>query len=324
MKMMNAVVINRFGAESELTVRSIPIPDIAGNEVLIRVEYAGVGSWDVLEREGGYAEMFDSSPNFPYVLGSEGVGTVVAAGDAATRFRPGDRVMASGFLNPRGGFYAEYVAVGEDTVAALPTGYSAVESGVVLGVGITALRGVIDTLRLGPDESLCVFGASGGIGHIAVQIARALGARVTAVASRPDGAALVRRLGADSVCDGRSDTIHTTLQETAGDGFDKVFLTGGGPAADEVCRLIRPGGMIAFPAGIHPEPTTPDDTRCLPYYGEPTEEITTRLRRMIEDHDIKPHVDAVFKASDVAAAHRRVVGHHVGKVALDLRSLRSG
>ncbi|MCG8479148.1 MAG: NADP-dependent oxidoreductase, partial [Spirochaetales bacterium] len=232
MKNMNAVVIERFGDESELTVRSVPVPEIGRNEVLIRVEYAGVGSWDVFERTGGYAGMFGASPGFPYILGSEGAGTVVAVGGDVTRFRTGDSAMASGFLNPRGGFYAEYVAVAEETVAAVPADYSTVEAAVVLGVGITALRGVVDVLKLRLEESLCVFGASGGIGHVAVQIARALSARVAAVASGVDGVELVRRLGVDSAFDGRDDTMLRSVRAAAGDGFDKVLLTAGGAQAD--------------------------------------------------------------------------------------------
>lgn len=321
METMQAVTIERFGEADELAVQSIPVPQIAANEVLIRVAYAGVGSWDVGERQGGYARMFGSSPSFPYVLGSEGVGEVVAVGSAVTRFHPGQDVMATGFLNPTGGFYAQYVAVNEQTVAPVPAGYSAIEASVVLGVGITALRGVIDTLGLSRDQSLCILGASGGIGHVALQIANAIGADVCAVASGPDGCSLVQDLGASSVHDGRAAATVGSLRQQIGGRFDAVLLTAGGELADQLCKLTKPGGTIAFPAGVQPEPVPPEGVTCKPYYGEPTQEITARLIRMIDRHGIKPHVSAVFAADQAAHAHRQVVEHHLGKIALDIGTL---
>ncbi len=321
MKMMKAVVIERFGDESELSIGSVPVPDIASNEVLIRIEYAGVGSWDVFERQGGYAEMLGIAPTFPYVLGSEGAGEIVAVGDAVTQFARGDRVMASGFLNPKGGFYAEYVAVGEETVAPVPAGYSMVEASAVLGVGITALRGLADVLGLRSNDSLCVFGASGGVGHVAVQLANAIGAEVNAVASGPDGVELVRRLGCNSVFDGRDETDFASLLAAESGKLGNVLLTAGGSRANEVCRLTKAGGVVTFPSGVTPTPVVPEDITCTPYYGEPNREITERLFDTIERHGVKPHVSAVVRGSEAASAHERVVGHHVGKLVLDLRSL---
>lgn len=321
METMQAVTIERFGEAAELTVQSIPVPQIAANEVLIRVAYAGVGSWDVAERQGGYDRMLGSSSNFPYVLGSEGAGEVVAIGSAVTRFRPGQAVMATGFLNPKGGFYAQYVAVNEQTVAPVPAGYSAIEASVVLGVGITALRGVIDTLGLSAHQSLGILGASGGIGHVALQIANAIGADVCALASGSDGTLLARGLGAGSVYDGRAAATAGALRQQIGGRFDAVLLTAGGELADQLCKLTKPGGTIAFPAGVHPEPVPPEGVACKPYYGEPTQEITARLIRLIDRHGIKPHVSAVFAADQAAHAHRKVVGHHLGKIALDIGAL---
>jgi NADPH:quinone reductase len=86
-------------------------PEVGPNEVLIHVEWAGVGQWDPFEREGVFVTEFGIEPKFPYVLDSDGAGTVVALGDRVKGLQPGDRVYAFGFLNPKGGFYAEYAAV---------------------------------------------------------------------------------------------------------------------------------------------------------------------------------------------------------------------
>jgi NADPH:quinone reductase-like Zn-dependent oxidoreductase len=102
---MRAVAINRFGAIDEMKVQTLPVPDVGPNDVLIRIESAGVAPWDVFEREGGFAEMMDGKPSFPYVLGSDGAGTVADVGGEVRRFKPGDRVYCYGFVNQKFGFY---------------------------------------------------------------------------------------------------------------------------------------------------------------------------------------------------------------------------
>lgn len=202
---MSAVAIDQFGGLEVLEVQTVPVPDLGPGEVLIRVEIAGVGEWDSFEREGGYAEMLGMEPSFPYVLGSEGVGVVAAGGAQVDRFREGDQVYAAGFLNPKGGFYAEYAVVDAGLVSPIPEPLTTEQAGVMSGVGITALRGLRDTLALKPGESVMIFGASGGIGHVAVQLAKRMGARVLAVASGDDGVALAERLGADARCERAQD-----------------------------------------------------------------------------------------------------------------------
>ena len=154
------------------------MPEIAAREALIRVHTAGVGEWDAFEREGGYAQLLGTPGRFPYVLGSEGGGVVVAVGSEVERLAVGDEVYAAAFLNPKGGFYAQYVAVSEALGSRVPSGISLESAAVMAGVGITALRGLEDRLRLARDESLLIVGASGGLGHIAVQLAKRAGARV--------------------------------------------------------------------------------------------------------------------------------------------------
>jgi NADPH:quinone reductase len=115
--MMRAVVIDRFGGPEQSHERQVPLPSPGRGQVLIRLETAGVGSWDPFEREGGYAEIQGISPSFPYILGSEGAGRVTAIGGGVTNLEVGDRVFAASFLNPTGGFYAEYVCVDANLVA---------------------------------------------------------------------------------------------------------------------------------------------------------------------------------------------------------------
>src|SRR5262245_4379214 len=154
---MKAVAIDRFGGPETLTLRTLPVPEVGPDEVLIRVESAGVAVWDSFEREGGFAELFGIEPRFPYVLGSDGAGTVAAVGAQVSRFKEGDRVYAAALTNPRGGFYAEYAAVKADNVAPVPGQLTTEQAGVVLSDALTALRGLDDMLGLKHGETLMIF-----------------------------------------------------------------------------------------------------------------------------------------------------------------------
>src|SRR5262245_9942825 len=99
---MRAVALDKFGGPENLQLQSLPLPQVGADEVLIRVEAAGVGAWDPFEREGRFAEMMGSKPKFPYILGTDGAGTVEAVGKEVSRFKEGDRVYAAQLGNPKG------------------------------------------------------------------------------------------------------------------------------------------------------------------------------------------------------------------------------
>jgi NADPH2:quinone reductase len=174
---------------------------------LIHVAAAGVGAWDPFEREGRFVEVLGLAPKFPYVLGTDGAGTVAAVGGKVKEFKEGDRVYAAELGNPKGGFYAEYAVVNADNASLIPGGLKMEQAAVLPSDGLTALKGLEEVLNLQPDESVMIYGASGGIGHLAVQLAKRLGARVFAVASGADGVSFVKRLGADAAVDGHSDKV---------------------------------------------------------------------------------------------------------------------
>jgi NADPH2:quinone reductase len=313
---MQAIAIDRFGGVDEMQVRTLPVPEPGPDDVLIRLGFVGVGEWDPFEREGGYAEMMGETPSFPYTLGSEGAGTVAAVGANVRGFALGDRVYAMGFLVPGAGFYAEYVAVPAKFVARLPTNMSAEQAAGLGGIGITAVRGLQDTLKVQPGESVLVFGAGGGVGHAAVQLARRMGARVFAVASGGDGVALAMRLGADASVDGRADDVLAAARAFAPDGIDAALLLAGGPAADDALRALRDGGRAAYPNGVEPEPTAPEGIPVHAFNGEPDRDVIDRLNRLIEQGPFEVHVARTFPLAQAADAHRALDEHYLGKLAL--------
>src|SRR5689334_6835285 len=317
-KTMRAVALDRFGGPETLKVQTVPAPEPDADEILIHVEAAGVGAWDPFEREGGFVEMLGHAPKFPYVLGTDGAGTVAAVGKKVKDFKEGDRVYALELGNPKGGFYAEYAVVKADNASLIPSGLSMEQAAVLPSDAVTALKG-LEVLGLGPEESVMIFGASGGIGHLAVQLAKRLGCRVFAVASGEDGVRFVKRLGADAVADGRSDNVLELARKFAPDGIDAALVTAGGDATDRALAAIRPGGRVSYPNGVMPPPNPPTGVNKDAYDGEGGRESIEKLNRLIKAGPFEVHVHRVFPLEQAAAAQAALEEHHLGKIALQIR-----
>jgi NADPH:quinone reductase-like Zn-dependent oxidoreductase len=225
-------------------------------------------------------------------------------------------------VNPKGGFYAEYTAVKVDDVSRIPGNLTTQQAGAMPVDAMTALRGLDDTLALKPAESVMIFGASGGIGHLAVQLAKRMGARVFAVASGSDGVALVKRLGADAVVDGHKDDIAAVARQFAPNGLDAALITAGGPAADKALAAMRAGGRVAYPNGVEPAPEPPFGIDAKSYDGMPDPQAIEKLNRLIESsgppgtEPFKVHVARSFPLDQAAEAHRALDEHYLGKLVL--------
>ena len=315
-KTMRAVALDHFGGPETLKIQTVPIPEAGADEILIHVEAAGVGAWDPFEREGGFVEVLGLEPRFPYVLGTDGAGTVAAVGVNVKEFKEGDRVYAAELGNPKGGFYAEYAVVKAENCSLIPGSLKMEQAAVLASDGLTALKGLEEVLGLKRDESVMIFGASGGIGHLAVQFAKRLGARVFAVASGEDGVGFVKRLGADAAVNGHSDKVLDVAREFAPDGIDAALVTVGGEAADRALSAIREGGRVAHPNGVMPVPTARAGVSVDAYDGEGGRDAIDRLNQMIEAGPFEVHVHRVFPLEQAAAAQTALAAHHLGKIAL--------
>jgi NADPH:quinone reductase-like Zn-dependent oxidoreductase len=311
---MRAAAIDHFGGIDALHVETLDMPEVGPDDVLIHVETAGVAEWDPYEREGGFAKQMGTTPIFPYVLGSEGAGTVVAVGSRVRGIQEGDRVYGISFGSSKG-FYAEYVSVKSDQSSRVPGKLSTDQAGVMSVDAITGLRG-LEILGLKPGEALLIFGASGGVGHLALQLAKRLGARVLAVASGDDGVALSRRLGADAAIDGHRDDVAEAVHDFAPDGLDAALITAGGEAAQKAADAVRDGGRVAVPNGVHPAPQAREGVTVVAYDGNPDPPIIEKLNRLIEAGPFEVHVAQVFPLDQASDAHRALEQHHLGKYAL--------
>jgi NADPH:quinone reductase-like Zn-dependent oxidoreductase len=316
---MRAVAIDEFGGIEKMKPRELPLPEMATDEILVRVETAGVGVWDPFEREGGFAKEFGMQVSFPHVLGSDGAGTVEEVGDEVHNLKRGDRVYGINIMNPKGGFYAEYTVIKANNAAMIPPALSTRDAGVLAVDGVTALDGLDKTLQLKTDESILILGASGGIGHLAVQLAKRMKARVLAVASGRDGVEFVKRLGADKVIDGHREDILKAAHEFAPKSLDAALLTAGGKAAEQAVAALREGGRAAYPNGVEGVPRARDGVKVMSYNGEPDPHTFAKLNELIDGGPFEVHIARTFKLEDAAKAQQALDDHYIGKLALVLR-----
>ena len=311
---MRAIAIDRFGGPEVLVPHDLPVPKISPGEVLIKVDTAGVGKWNARAREGAWGE-----PDFPMILGTDGSGTIVEVGSRVRRFARDDRVYAYSYNNPKGGFYAEYVAVAASKVGHLPEGLSLRDAGAIGTIGLTALQGVDDALGIEEGQSVLIHAASGNVGMLALQFAKLRGARVLATASGRKGEKFVRKLGADASVDGKEGDIKSAAREFAPDGIDAVLAFAGGRQLTQCLDTLRKGGRVAYPNGVEPAPRKRRGLKMTSYDAIPGAREFERLNRAIEESSLEVPIAASFALNKAERAHRRLAESQVpGKIVLTM------
>jgi NADPH2:quinone reductase len=247
---VRAIVVDRWMDPSELRVREAPEPVVSRSTALVEVKAAGCNFFDVLLVKGQY----QSKPPFPFVPGAELAGVVRQVGDGVTGVRAGDRVYAS---VPTGAF-AELAAVPVGALHRVPDGMSFDEAAALPIVYPTSWAGLVLRAGLRAGETLLVHAAAGGVGLAAVQIGRALGARVIATAGGPEKLEVARAAGAEVAIDYTSeDWVARVNEATGGRGADVIYDSVGGDVFDGSLKCIAWNGrllVIGFASGKIPEP----------------------------------------------------------------------
>ncbi len=246
---MRAVLCKQYGPPSALVVEEVPSPVAKPGEVVISVKAAGVNFPDTLIIQGKY----QFKPDPPFSPGGEVSGVVKEVGEGVSRFKPGDKVIGSAVF----GGYAEEIALDADRVIPMPDGVDyAIASGFVLAYG-TSYHALVDRARLQAGETLLVLGAAGGVGLSAVEIGKALGARVIAAASSKDKLDVCREHGADEVIEYTTEDLKTRIKDlTGGNGVDVIYDPVGGAYAEPALRGIAWDGrylVVGFAAGDIPK-----------------------------------------------------------------------
>jgi len=314
---MFAMALARHGAGQTPVLRELPIPVPGPAQLLVRLHAAGVGRWDLHEREGTFARRLGQRTRFPLVTGSEGAGVVVATGREVRGLREGDRAYGLvAHRNPKHGCHAEFALFDQGRAWPVPPRLSLDQAAVLPVDGAIALRGLRDALDARAGDALVVFGASGGVGHLALQLARTIGLRTLAIASGDDGVRLADRLGADVAVDGRVAGFERAVARFVPAGGGLALLTAGGEAAARVAAAMPAGSRIAWPYGVDVPAIDRDDVAAAGYGAGYDPALMSALHARVERGPLVPHVSRRFPLQRLAQALEAVTQHHLGRIAV--------
>lgn len=318
---MRAVVFERYGPPEVLSLRDVEAPVAGAGEILVKVRAAGVNpqDWHCMRGEPLLARLFVGGlvrPGHP-VLGSDIAGTVEAVGAGVVRFKPGDSVFGMSFKH---GAFAEYIALsGSKLVAPMPTGLSFEEAAAAPMAGMMAVMGLRDQCQVEAGDRVLINGASGGIGTMAVQIAKALGAEVTGVCSTRN-LDLVQALGADRVIDYTQEDFAQDRER-----YDAIFDVVAERTFAQCRRALAPRGIYAttrmsiglllrsFWTGLM------SGERLKPMLQKPKPDDLAALKELIETGAVRSVIDRRYSLAEVPDAIAYVgKGHARGKVIIDV------
>lgn len=316
------------GGPEVMRIEHGPLPVLRDDEILIRVQAAGVNRPDVQQRKGLYPPPPGASP----ILGLEVAGEVAALGAMASGFYPGHKVAA--LCN--GGGYAEYVAVPAAQCLPWPDGYTALEAAALPENFFTVWANLFDMAQLKPSESLLVHGGTSGIGLTAIQLARAFGSRVFATAGNAEKCRFIERYGATAINYKEQDFAAIIAEQTEGRGVDVVLDMVGGPYAARNLKSLAFGGRLVLVAVMNGAKADGFDLRLVMVKRLTVTGSTMRPRSTTEKaaiaaslkqkvwpllaaRKVSPVIDKVFPLEDAAAAHALMESSaHIGKIMLEV------
>ena len=305
--MMKAIVIHEYGGPEVLKYEDVPRPEPKENEALVRVIAAGVNPVDALIRTGKYAKFFGTT--LPLIPGYDIAGIVEKTGAKITKLKAGDSIYAYVLW---GGGYAEYAVATEGEATAKPKSLNYIEAAAVPLVALTAWQALIDTAKLSAGQTVLIHGGSGGVGSMAIQIAKARGAKVIATASTSNQE-LLKQLGADVAI----DYTKTKFEDVAKD-VDVVLDSVGKDTLARSYGVVRKGGIIATLVA-QPDQAELDKNgiRGAAISVKPNASELAEIAKLIEQKKIKPVVSQVLPLTEAVKAQEQAATHHTrGKIVL--------
>ncbi|MED1470163.1 zinc-dependent alcohol dehydrogenase family protein [Bacillus salipaludis] len=328
---MKSQLIQSFGDPSVFKLKEISKPELKPGHVLIQVKATSVNPIDIKVRAGAVPAV---APEFPAVLHGDVAGLVVSVGEGVTEFKIGDEVFgcAGGFRGTTGGALAEFMLADVDLLAHKPKNLTMEEAAALPLVTITAWEALFNRARIMPGQDLLIHGATGGVGHIAIQLAKWGGATVYTTASSQEKLEIGTRLGADVTINYREESVHDYVQKyTNGKGFDVVFDTVGGENLDRSFEAAAVHGTVLAIAARSTHDLSPVHSKGLSLhvtfmllkilnkdmhkqYGE----ILKKVARVAEEGKLRPLLDSnIFTFDEVSEAHEYMEsGKAIGKVVL--------
>ena len=314
MPTMRAIAAPRWGGPEVLEPVTVERPEPGPTEILVEVHAAGVNPTDWKSRAGGGRGRWGDPP----ILGHDVSGVVVACGTGASLFTPGDEVYGMPHFPDQGGGYAEYATGPSRHFARKPAALSHVEAAGLPLVGLTAWQALAEVAQLQPGERVLVHAAAGGLGHVAVQIAKALGAYVIGTASAAKHE-LLRSLGVDEPIDYRTTDFAAVLS-----GLDAALVTIPGDTLARSVTVVRDGGTVVSIVGEPDAETAADaaarDIRAGFTLVEPDRHGLLAVSELVEAGKLRPVIAEVLPLAEAARAHRiGEEGRTTGKLILQVR-----
>src|ERR1700730_16888836 len=307
--MMKATVIHEFGGPEVMKYQDVPRPEPKEDEILIRVIAAAVNPVDAMIRAGGMKRFLGEK--LPLIPGMDVAGVVEKIGTKITKFKVGDAVYAYLSFEEQGG-YAEFAVAKENETALKPKSISFAAAAAVPLAATTAWQALVDTAKIDNGQTVLIHGGSGGVGHFAIQIAKARGAKVIATASTPSQN-VMKELGADQTID-----YTTTKFEDVVRDVDVVLDAVRGDALTRSYGVVKKGGMVVSITG-QPDQAECEkhEIRCVSLMAHPDANVLEELARLIDDKKIKPIVSQEMPLKDAAIAHEQIATRHTrGKIVL--------
>jgi len=323
---MRAVRIHEYGGPEVLVAERVERPEPGPGQVLVRVKAAAVNQVDAAIRRNA----FPTPKQLPRILGSDGAGVVEAVGSDVDTVQAGDEVFFTGLSISTDGSYAEYAALPAAVMAVPKPASVSFEEAASLGVAFSAAwYALVRRGELLEGETVLVQGGAGGVGSAAVQLARALGARVLATVVHATDVAGVLELGAEAVVDASAADVVAEVRRLTDDrGVDVVVeLIASENLAADVGLIVRGGRIVVLGAGPRPEATVPtgpaigvDADIRFANAGNAgragTAETLARIAALVDDGKLKPVVGHVLPLEQARQAHELLDGHHFGKIVL--------
>jgi NADPH:quinone reductase len=326
---MHAFVINRHGGPEVFEPAELPDPQAGPGQVRVRVVASSVNPLEIKLRTG----LVKTGPDFPAILNGDVAGIVDQVGEGVTRFKVGDAVVGcAGGLKGHPGALADYMVADARLLTHAPRSLPLEECAVLPLVFMTAWSALVDRARIRPDEHALIHAGTGGVGHVAVQLAKSRGARVATTVSTPEKAEIAKRLGADEIILYRDEPVAAYVQRlTAGKGFPLVFDTVGGANLDASFEAAAISGRVCSIntrsthdlSQVHAKNLTLHVIfRSVPLlYGVELEHQAEMLQAMVELVDggaLRPLLARErFTFAQIADAHRYLEsGQVIGKIVL--------
>lgn len=274
---MKAFVVDKYKKGGALRLADVPEPELQDHDVLVRIHATSVNPLDSKLRNGDFKFILPYRP--PFILGHDVAGTVVRTGTQVTRFKVGDEVYSRP-RDLRAGTFAEFIAIDEADVALKPRNISLSEAASIPLVGLTAWQALVEVGKVKPGQKVFIQAGSGGVGAIAIQLAKHLGATVATTASAKN-AELVKGLGADVVVDYKTQDFEAVLS-----GYDLVLHSQDAKTLEKSLRVIEPGGQLVSISGP-PDPAFAQNSGLNQFLSMVMRLLSRKVRKTAKDLGVR-------------------------------------